>query len=392
MSQEIQEANGPVATAPQGGRVGEEHRLRGNMGVPQLLFIVLAFNAPIACVAGVLPLVIGYAAGIGTPLLILCVAALMAIFAVGYTLMARKLPRAGAFYTFVTAGLGRPLGLATGFIAVITYTIGYLGVLPFVGVQAEQLFLGFGIIGAPWWMWAIVAAVIIGVLGYLRVDFSAKILGVVVVLELVAVLVYSAVVLGTGGGTGTLTAGSFNPTTIANGSALVGVLFLMGAFSGFEATAIFRDEVRDPVRTVPRATYLAVGTIGILYAFTSWVLIQSVGEEGVVELFAADPTTAFLGSVQQYLGIAAIGIAAYLLRTRPSEATVWHWAIAPIFSAVLLLVVAAVAAVNLDLLTGSPVLSSIAVIIPIVEIILGVGVALIVKAKNPQLYANIGTR
>jgi amino acid transporter len=42
-----------------------------------------------------------------------------------------------------------------------------------------------------------------------------------------------------------------------------------------EATAIYREEARTPDRTVPRATYVVVGFLGLFYASISWVIIQA---------------------------------------------------------------------------------------------------------------------
>ena len=53
-----------------------------------------------------------------------------------------------------------------------------------------------------------------------------------------------------------------------NGILGIAVLFALTGFIGFEATAVFRDEARDPERTIPRATYAAVLIIGAFYAVT----------------------------------------------------------------------------------------------------------------------------
>jgi len=43
------------------------------------------------------------------------------IFAVGLNAMAARMTHPGAFYTYVTAGLGRAFGLAAGLVAMISY-------------------------------------------------------------------------------------------------------------------------------------------------------------------------------------------------------------------------------------------------------------------------------
>ncbi|MFE7835107.1 APC family permease [Streptomyces sp. NPDC057474] len=290
-------------------------RLHGNMGVFQLIFTVLAFNAPLGIIAGVVPLSIGFGVGIGTPLLLIMVCALMAVYAVGYTVMSRRIPGAGAFYTFVTAGLGRPAGLSASFIAVVGYTLGMTGILPFVGLAMESLITTFHGPDTPWWVWSLVVACGAAVLGVLRVDFSARVLGILLVLEVFAVLVFDAAVVVSGGDTGHLSAPSFNPQHLFAGGLAAGLAYAFIAFSGFESTAIFRDEVRDPERTVPRATYLSVALLGILYSVGSWLLVQAYGEDNAAPAIAAGPASAFLGSMREYVGLVAFDITTVLVVT-----------------------------------------------------------------------------
>jgi amino acid transporter len=58
----------------------------------------------------------------------------------------------------------------------------------------------------------------------------------------------------------------------------------IGAFIGFEATAIYAEEARDPRRTVPRATYAAVAFLTVFYTFTVWMIISAYGTDKAVEV------------------------------------------------------------------------------------------------------------
>ena len=61
-------------------------------------------------VAGVITT--GYAVTgiIGLPIAFVAMGLLLALFSVGYVAMSRHITNAGAFYTYVTHGLGRPAG------------------------------------------------------------------------------------------------------------------------------------------------------------------------------------------------------------------------------------------------------------------------------------------
>jgi amino acid transporter len=70
---------------------------------------------------------------------------------------------------------------------------------------------------------------------------------------------------------------AFSPGVVTSGSVGLGLLFAATCFIGFEATALFSEEARDPNRSVPRATYIAVISIGIFAAVTSLALVSAVG-------------------------------------------------------------------------------------------------------------------
>src|SRR5699024_11468690 len=69
----------------------------------------------------------------------------------------------------------------------------------------------------------------------------------------------------------------------------LGLLFAFLGFFGFEATAVFRHEAKDPLRTIPRATYIAVLLIGVLYTVSSWLVISGLGAHSAHDAATADP-------------------------------------------------------------------------------------------------------
>jgi amino acid transporter len=74
-----------------------------------------------------------------------------------------------------------------------------------------------------------------------------------------------------------LTAVGFDPG-VAFGSAVGATLtFCVASFVGFESAAIYSEEVRDPKRTVARATFIAVGLIAVFYALSGWLVGVAAG-------------------------------------------------------------------------------------------------------------------
>ncbi|WP_093460209.1 APC family permease [Streptomyces melanosporofaciens] len=54
-------------------------------------------------------------------------------------------------------------------------------------------------------------------------------------------------------------------------------MFAHASFIGFEGSAIYGEEARNPRRTVPRATYIAVIFMGVFYAITAWLIVNALG-------------------------------------------------------------------------------------------------------------------
>ncbi|MEN2738367.1 APC family permease [Microbacterium sp. X-17] len=293
----------PVPSSASIGGEPEPHQgLSGRMGTAGLVFTTLAYNAPIAIVTGYVTVVVAVGNGIGAPWAYIMVAVIALLFAVGFTTFARHLPRPGGFYAMITAGLGKRLGLGVGFLATAQYFAIVGGGTSFVGFAVESLIVGWGGPDIPWWVFSLAILAIIAVLGYLRLDISTRVLTVFLIVEIVVVVVYDLVVLGQGGANG-LTVAPFLPQNALSGSVGLALLFGMLSLSGFEATVIFREDVRNPNRTIPRATYLQILIIGVLYTISAYAFIVAVGTDDVVAAAQANPLGSFLDSAERYLGV-----------------------------------------------------------------------------------------
>lgn len=281
----------------------ETNRLRRNsLGVGAVTFLVVSAAAPLTAVAGGVPLSMLLGNGPGIPLTFVLVTALLLVFAVGYVAMSRHVKNAGAFYAYTSRGLGGILGGAAAIIAIVAYNCMQIGVFGMFGAATAGLFAGWGI-NLPWWVWCYIGIALVAVFGYRRVDISAKVLTVLVVLEYLVVLVIDIAIIGKGGDAG-LSMAPFTVDKFLSGAPAIGILFCFAAFIGFEATTIYSEEARDPERTVPRATYISVLLIGLFYMFTSWLMVNGAGVDKLVpELQGlADPTTFLFGLADRYVG------------------------------------------------------------------------------------------
>jgi amino acid transporter len=288
-------------------------RLSGGLGAGAIVFMVVAAAAPLAVVGGIVPLGALLGNGAGMPSMFLAGGAILLFFAVGLSTMSRYVARPGAFFTYVGYGLGRPAGVAAAWMALLTYTASQVAVFAYLGLTLGNWVDGHGGPGLPWWLWSFAMVALVGTLGYRHVELSSKVLGLLLVCEVGIVLVLSVVVLARGGADG-ITADSFTPSVVLSGSPALALMMAMGGFSGFESTAVYRDEAREPERTIPRATYAAVALITVFYTFTSWALIQGWGD-GFHDEITKNSSGFIVTTTQRYLGTAGAEIINLLLLT-----------------------------------------------------------------------------
>ncbi|MDN5587555.1 MAG: APC family permease, partial [Brevibacterium sp.] len=232
------------------------------------------------------PLIFLESQSVGAPLMVLAATVILLLFSTGFTWMTPHVPDAGAFYSYIDRGLGRRPGLGAAAVAVLSYLLLTVSMTCYLGVQTSSLIELWTGITLPWWLVSAIMLSIVGLLGFRQIDLSAKVLGVVLILEVIAVLAIDIGVLVSGR---ELAAAPFSVTEAMSGAPGLGLLFAFLGFFGFEATAVFRSEARDPLRTVPRATYIAVTSIGVLYLVSSWLIISGLGSENAVAVSAENP-------------------------------------------------------------------------------------------------------
>ncbi|MFG2830620.1 APC family permease [Streptomyces sp. NPDC048434] len=289
----------PPHTAPPPAAEATSLR-RGTLGVADIAFFVISAAAPLTVMAGTSPLALG-AGGPGAPVGYLLAGATLALFAVGFTTMARHVRNGGGFYAFITRGLGRPAGFGVATVALLAYNGMQIGVYGLLATATQDALRAFWGIHVPWPPIAVVGVAVIWYLGYRSIDFGAKVLGVLLVAETGILVLLAGGVLLRGGAHG-LALDSFTPGNVLVPGTGAVLAFAFAAFTGFESTAIYRYEARDPARTIPRATYIAVAFLGLFYAFTIWIVIQAVGSDAIVRAALHDPAGLFFTATTQYVG------------------------------------------------------------------------------------------
>ena len=253
---------------------------RRTLTVPTLVFMIIAASAPLTVLAGGAPTSFAVTGLVGVPMGYLILGIILVLFAVGYGAMSSQVHNAGAFYAYVTAGLGIRQGIGASLLALVSYNAMQVGLWGLFGFASASLISGALGITVPWWLASLVGWVLVGWLGINKIDLSAKVVAVVVALEFIVVILVNIMsfVAAPEGVTGE----AFAPESFLTKGIGAILAFGIAAFMGFESGAIYSEEVKDPRRSVSRATFIAVSIIAVFYAFSAWALTIGIGPSQVV--------------------------------------------------------------------------------------------------------------
>jgi amino acid transporter len=287
-----------VTTEPSGSA-------RGQLTTAKVVFIVVAMAAPLAAVVGTIPLGFVLGNGAGLPAAYLIAAGSLMLFAFGYAAMARRVVNTGAFYTYISHGLGKRVGIVAGLVAVIAYNAQTIGIVGGFGYFTQ---LGVGI---PWWIAALLGVAIVGVLGFRSVNVSASVLAVLMIAEMSLLLLLDISIL-FHEGLSVFDTGSFQPSTFTPGLANA-LLLAFSTFVGFESAALFGEETRDPNRSIPLATYISVALIGSLYCVSAWLAVGAGAMQQVQGKSTNDLGELYFDLMTRYVGGWASGLMGVML-------------------------------------------------------------------------------
>ena len=291
------------------------HKLRpGAVGLVGVLFLTVTGSAPISAMLFNTPISVGFGNGIGTPAGFSFAAVVLTIFGVGYVAMARKVTTAGGFYSFISHGLGRELGMASGFAMVAAYSVFEVslvgGFAYFAQLKAAALRRAHPV-----------------VLVRLRDDRPDRGAGV---------LRGQASRLGSWASrccarssrcssstwssspmpAATSPLSAINPvnafkglpgrpaggTALAAGAAGIGIFFAFWSWVGWEMAPNYGEESKNPKKNVPRALYISVIGLGIFYALTSWAGISGYRSLGAAAVVAQNNSANFYFLPAQHYG------------------------------------------------------------------------------------------
>ncbi|MGW5134350.1 APC family permease [Streptomyces sp. NPDC004135] len=275
-----------TSTSAPGGGIstfkGQERALRADrLGTGGLLLSVLAATAPLMVVAGVMPTTFAVMGIVGQPLLFVVLGVVLILFSIGYAEMSRHVHNAGAFYAYISRGLGGTAGAGAALVALVAYNALQIGIYGILGFEVSGLLATYAEIEVAWWIPALVAALAVGLLGWLKIDVNARVLGVLLAVEVLLVVIFDVAALTDPGPQG-LSLHAFDPDTLTGAGVGTALCFCIAAFLGFEQAPVYAEETSRPHVLVPRVMFLAVGGVAVFFALSSWALTVATGPAEIV--------------------------------------------------------------------------------------------------------------
>lgn len=302
------------------------------VGLIGVLFLTVTGAAPISAMLFNVPIVVGFGNGLGVPAAFLVATIVLLVFSVGYAAMARKVTAVGGFYSFISHGLGRELGMAMGFGSVVAYSVFEVSLCGGFAYFLNLKILELTGANVPWPYLALFMVALISIFTFLDVRLSSVILGIALVGEVLILVIFDIGVFSSPAANVQLAA--LNPINaftgfeghggLAAGAAGIGLFFAFWSWVGFEMAPNYGEESRDPKRNVPLSLYISVVGLGLFYIVTSWAAVSGYpvlddaikqGQASAAQFFlvpAAQMIGPWVGSAMTYLiltGAFACGMA-----------------------------------------------------------------------------------
>jgi amino acid transporter len=232
-------------------------------------------------VAGVMPTTFGVMGIVGQPLLFVILGVVLALFSVGYAEMSRHVHNAGAFYAYISRGLGGTAGAGAALVALVAYSALQVGIYGIFGFEVSGLCATYLDLEIAWWIPALLAALIVGALAWLKIDVNARVLGVLLVVEVALVIIFDIAAVADPAKEG-LSLHAFNPDTLTGAGVGTALCFCIAAFLGFEQAPVYAEETSRPHILVPRVMFYAVAGVAVFLALSCWALTVAAGPSGIV--------------------------------------------------------------------------------------------------------------
>ena len=280
-------AGGPPPAPPPAARAERPEELRrGAVGFGGVLFQSITFMAPAIATAFSIPLGISFAGG-AAPLAVILALIASLFVASSIAQMAKHMPSAGSFYTYVSNSIHPMIGFLVAWaFELALFAGGAFLALQIALVVAPTLTSEYSFSGDLWWIWAVLGAVVVFALGYVGIKASTRTGLVLGVFEIGVILALAITLIVKAGSHNTArvftTHFANNPQFRGFSGIFAASVFSVLAFIGFEEAAPLAEEAHEPRRHVQLALVLSALIIGIFYLINTYASTVFYGPSRMV--------------------------------------------------------------------------------------------------------------
>ncbi|MFG1928662.1 APC family permease [Cryptosporangium sp. NPDC048952] len=277
------------------------------LSTARLTVLLTLTQSPLLLLWGAVPAAYQFGGVVATPLIFGLGGLALLCFAVAYGGMAGRMPAAGGLRVFVAKGLGAPIGLGAGVVALLSYVALMSAMLVYFGGWLTGLVAAVFGVRFPMWFVVLAGVIVIAGLGTLRLPSLLHVLIGFAAVQVIVVVAFDVLALANPPG-GRVSVDALDPTWLFGGSFSVALCFAVTSFIGPEVGVTFADEVRSPRRTVPRAVLLSYGIVVALVVMSSWAMSTATGPldavplaRGHLELLTAGDRQPFMSALATQL-------------------------------------------------------------------------------------------
>jgi amino acid transporter len=273
----------PVADAS--ARQPDEGLRGGTLKVRHAVITSLAVITPAGAIL-FLPIPIAASAGIAMPLSVVIGFGVTLVIMNAIYRFSRRISHAGSFFAFVRDSLGIRAGFFAGWLFLAFYPV-LVGLdMILMGATLNGIIVAHGGPNIPWWLLMLIGLVLIWGVAMIGIRLSVRSDLALLTFEFAVLLALALTILVKGAPGGDWHAHVFNPSAGPTGfsGVVIGTVFAVLAFTGFEAPAYLGEEAVNPRRTVPRAVLFTTVLIGIVYVFFFYVATVGYGLSNIGKL------------------------------------------------------------------------------------------------------------
>tara|TARA_R110001606_G_scaffold218414_1_gene366200 strand:+ start:761 stop:2071 length:1311 start_codon:yes stop_codon:yes gene_type:complete len=283
----------------------ENIKLKKTLGLGGLILFGLAYMTPMI-VFGTYGVIYEESNGqVASSYIVAMIA--MLFTAIGYAVMAKKIPESGSSYGYVSKILGEKLGFLVGWVILLDYLF-----LPMVIWLIGGVYLEAYAPSVPSWFWLVAFIVLTTGLNIVGFDVAKKVNLVLMLLQLAVIIAFCALAMSMMSEPSTAIVTEV-PTTSNINLMFVGAAIACYSFLGFDAVSTMAEDTKDPKTNVPKAILWVTILGGLIFAVSSYIMGAAFPDISVFQAdsAAADMATQVGGIMFSSIFVATLVIAQF---------------------------------------------------------------------------------